>query len=269
MPYEPAELLRTGTSWDTIVKAYNRKENVSPILRDPELYLGEDGRIPKLAFRYTSSRSPMGTVEIDPIVVEVDEGVRLAIEPDDLLHLDGHLWFVEYKLRQSLTSVEYLYRDMQGMIYVWAARLYGLDIKGIIFDETLNEMPTDMRFKKNGEPSKVQSCSPAEYAKGCLLAGVDPDMEVLEKLESRKTHQRIPIEHFKQDLEGLPDLIKSAYTHIRGLEKGFLYPKRTRNPMICRHCEFNSICEHPDPDLVDFTFSRRPAKRERNDGYSH
>lgn len=269
VPIEPIELLRAGTGWDTIVKGYNRGENVGALLRDSSVYMGEDGRIPKLAMRYATSRSPMGTVEIMPIVVQVQEGVSLAIEPDDLLYIDDEPWFVEYKLRQSLTSIEYLYRDMQGMLYVWAARLSGFPVRGIIFDETLNEYPSEMRYKKNGEPSKVQSCSPAEYAKGCLLSGVDPDIEVLNKLESRATHQRVPIEHFKHDLEGLPDLIASAHSHIRALEKGIIYPKRTRNPMICRHCEFNRVCEHPDPDLVDFTFTRRPAKRDRNDGYAH
>lgn len=260
---EPPEVLRLGSSWDAIVKAYNRREAVGPVLR-AGLYMGEDNRLPKLAHRYAGMYAPMGTKEVAPFRVELYPHLDVTIQPDDLLEKDGYLWYIEYKLRKSLTGLEYLQRDLQGMLYVYGARKSGINIKGVLFDEMLNESPTDMRYKKDGGPSRVQSCSAAEYIRGCEAINFDPDPEVLARLEERRVHQRIPIDYYDYDLEEMDVMLKSVLSHVTLLETGFMFPKRVRNPMVCRFCEYNQICEHPEPDLVDFHFTRRKARRNRN-----
>lgn len=261
-PIVVPNLLALGTSWDTVVKTYNHGGSVGAVLLD--LYKGEDNRIVHLAHRYASLYKPMRTVTVKPFIVEILPGMKVAIQPDDrLIDENGRTWLVEYKLRTSLTSLEYLQRDLQGMLYVYGARKSGKEVAGVIFDEMLNELPTEMRFKKDGGPSKVQSCSVQEYIRGCEAIGFDPDPDIVAKLEVRRVHQRVPIEFYDFDLEGIDDLLKSAELHIQLLERGAMYPKRIRNPMMCRLCEFNPICEHPDPDLIDFTFTRREARRNR------
>jgi len=268
----PARITEGG-HWDRIIKAYNHGEPYNDILtmmamtiEDFELRL----KLIALLSRYSKKYPPMHSHTVEPYYVSLYPHLDVTIQPDDAVYEwpgneGAAKWFVEYKLRGSLTSVEYLQRDLQGMLYVYGARVNGEDIKGVIYDETLNEEPPTINYNKDGRPSKRQTCTAEEYAQACYDSGIDPDPEVVVKLETRRIHQRVMIEHFSYDLEDMERYLKSIYSHITYLEQGLLYPARVRNPIICRSCEYNSICEHPEPDLVDFTFKRKPAKRNRTD----
>jgi hypothetical protein len=268
-PLDDVERLVSGSIWDSIIKAYNRS-GLIPSSHD-SMQTTYGGSIDYAEFekqlalirRYASINPPIGTHEIVEFRVAISPILDLWVSPDDLYGSSDGLWYIDYKLRSSLTSLEYLQRNFQGLLYVWGGRRQGAPIKGIIFDETLNEMPAEVRYNKDGRPSKVQTCSAADYQKGCVSGGYLPDPEVLKKLEDRKVHQRVVVEHFDYDLETLEATILSAYARITYLEKGLLYPTRVRNPMICRNCRYNTICEFPEPDYVDFLYERKPAKRNR------
>lgn len=276
-PKTEAALLNSGSLWDVTVKSYNH-DGLEAALRtlhatapaDTAEDQQEFEKMTALIRRYAGINPPMRTVTIDPYDVSVSSILELTIRPDDLYYTgkgfgDGEMWYVEYKLRKSLTSVEYLQRDFQTKLYVWGARRLGVPIVGVIMDETLNELPAEVRYNNDGRPSKTQTCSADDYRKGCISGGYVPDPLVLKKLELRKVHQRVPIyyEHF--DLEDIEATINAAYAHITYLERGIIRPTRIRNPMLCRLCTFNQICEHPEPDAVDFLYDRRPAKKDRNE----
>jgi PD-(D/E)XK nuclease superfamily protein len=268
-PLTDVDRLVSGSIWDRLAKSYNRN-GIYPKSREAmqdlcgfSIELAEYEKQLALIRRYSSMNRPIRTTEVAEYRVAVSPILDLWVSPDDLYASSDGLWYIDYKLRASLTSVEYLQRNMQGMLYVWGARKAGIDIKGIIFDETLNEMPAEVRYNKDGRPSKVQTCSASDYLKGCVSGGYLPDPEIIKKLEDRKVHQRVVVDHFDFDLDTIEATIQSAYTRITFLENGLLYPTRTRNSMICRYCRYNNICEFPEPDYIDFLYERKPAKRYR------
>lgn len=267
-PKETTDLLSAGSLWDTAVKTYNRSGSVETTAHVLSLHHAEPEyeKVVALLRRYVSVNKPMETTAVEPFDVPVNGILDITVRPDDgysdYVNKEPD-WFVEYKLRKSLTSIEYLQRDLQTMLYVWAARREGREIKGVIFDETLNEMPAEVRYNKDGRPSRTQTCSADDYLKGCISGGYLPDPDVVSKLEARKIHQRVPIFFESFDLSGVGSMVEAAYARITYLERGILRPSRVRNPLLCRMCPFNGICEHPEPDLVDFLFERKPAKRDR------
>lgn len=274
-PLTPVDKLVSGSIWDQLVKRYNRhgiypdtRESMQALYGGP-IELDEFEKQLALIRRYAGMNRVIGTHHVEEYRVAISPVLDLWVSPDDLYtSIDGD-WYIDYKLRSSLTSLEYLQRNMQGMLYVWGARKAGINIKGLIFDETLNEMPAEVRYNKDGRPSKVQTCSANDYVKGCVSGGFLPDPEIVKKLEQRKVHQRVAIEHFDFDLDSLEQTIMSAYSRITYLENGLLYPTRTRNPSVCRFCRYNNICENPDPDYIDFLYERKPAKRNRVDYERH
>lgn len=272
-PKTTAALLNSGSLWDVTVKTYN-KQGLEAALKELHAVApantAEDQqefeKMTALIRRYAHTNPMMGTVSIEPYDVPVSPILNLTIRPDDVyVPLGDGIWYVEYKLRKSLTSIEYLQRDFQTKLYVWGARKIGHPVLGVIMDETLNEMPAEVRYNNDGRPSKTQTCSADDYRKGCISGGYVPDPMVLKKLETRKVHQRVPIYYESFDLDDIEDTINAAYSHITYLERGIIRPTRIRYPMMCRLCTFNSICEHPEPDAVDFLYDRKPAKKDRNE----
>jgi hypothetical protein len=197
-------------------------------------------------------------------------GIRLSNRYHLQCFLDGvHTddqdrdWIVEFKLRGRLQSFEQISLSRQLRWYAWAWREHtGRSIAGMIVDERLNEIPSEVRFNQNGAPSKVQSCRPDTYQAACS----HPDPDVLAKLQAKRWEQR----HVLLLLDGELDeagwqLASTAYL-IQQLDTGRLYPVRNPSPVRCPGCAYREICGNPhDTELVDALYERRPAKRERKD----
>src|SRR5580765_7083512 len=197
----PPTRLAEGSMWDIAIKNYNRGGSLADVIEQinaiqPDDTLLSHLKVSRLLHRYSSMLAPLGTHVVEPFLVPLSPILDLTVQPDDQLIHEGDLWFVEYKLRSSLTSLEYLQRNFQAMLYVYGARKSGVKVRGTIFDETLNEEPQGVRHNKNGAVSKVQSCSVQEYLRACYAADMEADPDVVKKLNERKVHQRVWIEHF-------------------------------------------------------------------------
>lgn len=180
---------------------------------------------------------------------------------------DGRDWIVEFKLRKRLTDFELLAKARQTRWYAWAWRCEtGRPIAGVIVEERLNALPAEMKFNKDGSPSKVQSCRPDTY-RAAVAGCIDPpDSDVLAKLESKVWQKRTPFVLTDAELDEAGRQLASVGFLIQQLDSGLLYPVRNPSPMRCPGCAFRDICVEPgDTELVDALFERRPAKRERKE----
>jgi hypothetical protein len=182
----------------------------------------------------------------------------------DGLHEDQHgVWVVEFKWRASrLQAFELAARQRQLRWYAWAWREFlGREPVGVILDERLGIAPSPVRLNQNGRPSKVQSCTPEDYA---AAGGQDPD--VRERLEAHRwqARRRLTFRPGELDQAGweLRSLARLTHQH----DTGALTPVRNPNERNCNRCRYGAICDDPfDRDLVDALYERVPPKRDREE----
>jgi len=192
---------------------------------------------------------------------------------------DGKLWIVEFKLRGQLSSFEQIMLSRQLRWYAWGYReKYGVTPAGVIVDERLNVLPKPVKLNQNGEVSKTQSCTPAEYVAACAKAeitkkkgeeptiGMEPDAEVLQKLEDKKWQKRERLILRPDEIDEAGKQLVSFAQQINGMENGDVYPVRNSTPYNCGGCAFKEICADPsDTAVVDALFERVQAKHEREE----
>lgn len=235
---------------------------------------------------------------------------RLQARLDNLAVKDGETYIVEYKYRSSLSSLEDLLRSRQHRIYAWGYReQFGIEVRGTIIDERLAEIPSPVRFNGDGSVSRVQSCNPVEYVeafgrvpmgvaalsksgkplksqachpdlyeRACVVAGVEPDGDVLARLEARyepdgeildglhakKWQNRETVLFSPGELDEAGEQLVTAARLIQGHESGEFYP--IRNPVAhrCRSCFAKDVCLTPtDSELAAALYDVKPAKRKR------
>lgn len=175
---------------------------------------------------------------------------------------DGRDWIYEAKLRGQVQSLELVAKQRQTRWYAWCWReATGRPIAGIIVDERLDAIPSEVKRNKDGSLSKVQSCRPDDYRK----AG-GTDTEVISKLEGKRWEVRHKLILTEAELDEAGLQLTSAASLIHQLDAGLLYPIRNPSPMRCPSCAFRDICgnEH-DSTLVDALFLRTVPKRERTE----
>ena len=181
----------------------------------------------------------------------------------DGIHVDEHgrTWLVEFKLRGQLSQLLMVHLSRQIRWYAWAYRKeYGVMPAGIIVDERLKKLPSEVKLNKNGSVSKVQSCTVDAYQ----AAGGD-DPEVLQKLTDKKwgIRESVPFTDAEIDEAGIQ--LVSAGQQIRSFDAGETYPVRNPSPLYCNGCQFKDICQTPDnTELVDALFERTTPKKDRS-----
>lgn len=175
---------------------------------------------------------------------------------------DGRDWIYEAKLRGQLQTLELIAKQRQTRWYAWAWReTTGRPIAGIIVDERLDAIPSEVRHNKDGSLSKVQSCRPDEYR-----AAGGTDTEVLSKLEGKRWENRHRLVLTEAELDEAGQQLTSAAALIHQLDTGLLYPIRNPSPMRCPGCAFRDVCNSPgDVALVDALFTRGIPKRDRQE----
>jgi hypothetical protein len=182
-------------------------------------------------------------------------------------------WLVEFKLRATLTSAEFVQLDRQIRRYAWAWwRHTGIKPAGVEVHERLNEAPKPPRMvqnrKKGGPPyvpshAKDQLCTAEAYKATCEEHDVEMVQETYDALARRKWQQVVPIMFRDGELEEAGQEMVSAAKLIRDLDSGELFPVRNSKPQNCRGCAFREICPAPDGGLVDALFERTEPKRFR------
>lgn len=242
----PALMLREGKAWGAAVAAFHGEPGPVPV---PPLHLArkalrealaEDAKAQVEAGVYLDVEHAALLLKLDAIlahyattsgrrlhVIATEVELRVPLPGGEVFHgfIDalarddnGRLWIVEFKLRDNLTTFADIVRMPQTRRYAWAWGVLHPDdpIVGVIVDERVNGYPAEVRFNNDGTPSKVQSCSPDEYAAAfdalprgeanvgkrggllktqtchpdvyvaaCLAHAVDADPEVVEALTAR------------------------------------------------------------------------------------
>lgn len=180
----------------------------------------------------------------------------------DGLHDDEHgTWIVEFKWRSSrLMDYEIAARQRQLRWYGWAWREHiGRDIAGVILDERLGVVPSEVRFNRDGQPSKVQSCTPEAYI---AAGGEHPD--VIEQLRVKVWQSRRRITFRAGELDWAGRELRTLARLVHQYDHHQLLPMRNPNERNCRGCRFKAICDDPfDTELVDALYERRPPKHLR------
>lgn len=196
---------------------------------------------------------------------------------DGTKEVDGRTWVVEFKLRDTLTSVEFIQLDRQIRRYAWAWwRMTGIKPAGVEVHERLNSAPKQPRMVKSrkkvdGEyplvPSHArdQLCTADAYKSVCEEHDVDITPETYEALKARQWQNMVPIMFRDGELEEAGQELVTAGKLIRDLDNGELFPVRNSKPQNCRGCSFREICPTPDSALVDMNYERRVPKRHRSE----
>lgn len=186
---------------------------------------------------------------------------------------EGTDWLVEFKLRDTLTSVQLIQLDRQIRRYAWAWwQITGIKPLGVEVHERLNEAPKLPRInkatKKHPEGvvshAKDQLCTADAYLDACAEYEQEPDDDTVAALKGRRWQQVVPIMFRDGELEEAGRELVSAAKLIHQLDTGQLWPVRNAKPQNCRGCRFKEICPAPDNELVDVLFERTVPKRERS-----
>lgn len=197
---------------------------------------------------------------------------RLQSYLDGTRDIDGRPWLVEFKLRNTLTSVELIALSRQIRWYAWAYwQESGVKVAGVEVHERWNEVPKPARLvqgKRKGQervPShaKDQVTTVGKYLDLCGEFGVEPNPDTLAALRRRRWQQRVPIMFRDGELEEAGRELVSAAKLIRDLDSGELMPLRNAIRSNCSGCSFREICPNPDSELVDDLFERVEPKRLR------
>lgn len=119
---------------------------------------------------------------------------RLVVKLDALATGIGGTYIVEHKYRGQLSTLEDIMRARQFRWYAWAHREQtGEEIRGVIVDERLAEIPSPVRFNTDGSVSRVQSCNPGDYL--AAFAAVPEGEAALAKngrvLKTQTCHPRV------------------------------------------------------------------------------
>ena len=187
---------------------------------------------------------------------------------DGVRQIEGRPWLVEFKLRKTLTSAEFVALNRQIRIYAWAWwQDTGIKPAGVEVHERLNAAPKMARMLQSGKPShaKDQMCTAEAYQMVCQEHGEPMKAETFDALTNRKWQQTIPIIFRDGELEEAGRELVSAAKLIQQLDSGALFPVRNARPQNCRGCFFKEICPAPDPELIDALYERVPAKRNRKE----
>lgn len=181
---------------------------------------------------------------------------------------DDRDWIVEFKLRRKLTPFELIAKLRQIRWYAWAWRKEtGREIAGVIVEERLNAVPKPVAFKQDGLPSKVQSCRPDAYVAAFDDLDLDPDPDIVAKLQAKEWCKRHPLVLSTAELDEAGRQLASVGSLIQQLDTGALFPIRNPSPLRCPGCAFRDVCggNEGDTELVEALFERRPPKHERKE----
>lgn len=236
---------------------------------DPVAYEESLALLTEILAHYAAENEPLGITRLEEeIIVPIPSrsGLRDSNRYRLQLFLDGVKdesdgpWLVENKLRGQLSSLLMISLSRQIRWYAWAYRKkYGVEPAGVIVNERLKAVPSEVKFNKNGSVSKVQSCTVDAYR----AAGGD-DEGVIEKLTAKNWLRRERVFLTTAEIDEAGQQLVSAGQQIRDFDTADRYPVRNPNPMFCGGCQFKEICPNPrDTELVNALFERTTPKKDR------
>lgn len=249
-------------------------------------------RIGDALWQYASTAEPLTITDAEfrlDLPIPSRTGLRLSNRYsfegylDGLAVLDGRLWLVEYKFRDSLSHFEDVANEPQYRRYVWAAeRQLGVPIAGILVDERLSFAPKPARWvkaKRKGEGvgpldekgygrtashAKDQLTTEALYREVCEESGEPVNEETAAALRARHWQKRHKLMFRRRELDDAGLDLVSAAQMIGQLDSDALPAVRNRSSWRCRGCWFKSICNDPtDLEVVEANFDLREPKRLR------
>jgi CRISPR/Cas system-associated exonuclease Cas4 (RecB family) len=241
---------------------------------DPEVHAQAAERLHAMLDHYAATTEPLELDRLEEQLVvpipsrtgkHASSRYRLLTRFDGT-HVDaeGRYWLVELKLRRQLQPLALIVLSRQIRWYAYAYETHsGVPITGVIVDERLNETPAAVRHNKNGQVSRVQSCTPDAYLAACQEVDQEPAEDVLDGLRSKNWQHRHRIMLRPAEIEEAGRELVGAARLIQELDTGRLYPLRHPGRARCPGCPFKDICGTPDDEvLIDALFDRRPPKKD-------
>jgi hypothetical protein len=288
VPRVTAPVLREGRAWGAAVAAWHATGSLTDATDALNAALDEDAARMRAAGAPDDGERDLIASKLDGVLqhyvsvttrlqldspehgfdVQVRTGWRLHGRFDGLhIDADGRVWIVEFKLRRRLTDLGMLALDRQGRRYAWAWReATGEQLAGVIFDETLNQVPQPPRVLASGATSHdVRQHTTADwYVASCADTGTTPSVRTVDALRARRWHQRHRVTFTAGELEDTGRELVSLTRLIGDLESGRITPFRAPSTRTCPGCPFRDVCNDPrDTGVVDALFTREPAKRDR------
>jgi hypothetical protein len=298
-PKAIAPPLREGKAWGAGVAAWHANQDGEPVEHalaaieaslsldaatqkengtfDAEEYEAAEVHMRALLADYISEAEPLSLTRLEhelkvPIPSrtgkQISNRYRLQAFLDGV-HTDeeGRDWIYEAKLRKRLSDFDMIAKARQTRWYAWAwAHETGRPVAGVIIEERLNALPSELKRNKDGSPSKVQSCRADTYAAGFADSDQEPDPDVLAKLQAKDWSKRHVLLLSDRELDEAGRQLASVGSLVHQFDTGALFPVRNPSPMRCPGCAFRDPCLDPgDTALIEALYEPRPPKCEREE----
>jgi len=167
----------------------------------------------------------------------------------------GALYLLEFKTARTLKTVGYVYRQLQGTVYTWAAQqLYGDDVKGIVYRILRKTAPKPPKPLKSGGFSQAKSqVTSFRYFKFWLdmyanKFGLNPRQLYREnKKILTYLHSQDDAFFVERTLHKTPQLLWSAMSIVYKAAIQMIDPNVDIYPQpswaTCNYCPFQDICD--------------------------
>lgn len=172
----------------------------------------------------------------------------------------GDLYLLEFKTTSRMYNMRYNYRGFQGKSYVWAARrVYGEEIKGIVYRALLKKVPSDPKPLKSGGYSRAKSQKTTfiwlkdKFEQIAQARGVDPKVVYGENEELLRYFHSQENEFFEEKTIHPPEeRIEHTMRALYHLGQEMVTPDTPTFPQPgfhCNWCSFSDPCSMKDNGL--------------------
>jgi len=174
--------------------------------------------------------------------------IKLTIKPDGIIKHDkvnGYL-LLEHKTAKKFSGGQISFFNPQSILYIWALRKLGWDVKGVLWDYLRTKPPTVPPLLKNGTLSKRKDID-TDYST-YYNAIIKNNLNVEDYKDILKIIKKKGNTFFKRKILIIPEnvmelIIKDLQQTALEAEYLQYYPTRNMNLLNCRMCQYKRLCE--------------------------
>lgn len=245
--HECIEAYYKGKDWRQVI--FEFKKEYDKLMEEEKEYYGD---LPQECHRIMTGYVQLyGKRKEKPLAVELKftdvliSGILFEGKIDLILEDEKGTWLTEHKSHKKLPSESDRLLDLQTVIYVLVAEKLGYKIDGVLWNYLRTKPPTVPEVLASGKgisKNKRIDTDYDTYLKAILDNGFDPAdyAEQLERARNNPFYLRRYMPKSKRVIEGLFRELKIT---VLEMEKLKMFPYRNINKMVCRGCQYRSLCE--------------------------
>lgn len=248
--HQAIEAYYTGKSWEDAI--YKFKTEYDNLMEEEKEYYGD---LPGECYRIMSGYIKLYdklpekalAVELDfsDNPVEVFPQIYLKGKIDLILENKKGVWVVEHKSHKRLPSESDRFIDLQTAVYVTVAEKLGYKIDGVLWDYLRTKPPTIPEVLVSGKgisKNKRIDTDYDTYLATILAHGFNPKdyADQLERVKNNPFYLRRYMPKSQRVIRGLLNELRITALEIEKLK---MFPYRNIDKMVCRGCQYRSLCE--------------------------